>query len=143
MKKLIIPVLLSSLFVSAPSMAAHPMCGKTELADVMGNMKDQMKAVKKAVKSGDLDKVQSIANELLTAVDNGYNMVPLAISDNKELNAAQQADFEKYQKGMDFLKGAVKDLAAAKDLASVKAALGKIGKASKKGHKAYKMDCDD
>ncbi|NMP29931.1 hypothetical protein HII17_00030 [Thalassotalea sp. M1531] len=142
MKKLIVPVLLSSLAFAAPSMAAHPMCGKTELADVMGDMKDQMKAVKKAAKSGDIAKVTAIANELLASVDKADQYVPLVISDKKELNATQQADFKDYQNGIKFLKGAVTDLASAKDIGAIKMALGKIGKASKKGHKAFKMDCD-
>ena len=143
MKKLIVPVVLSALAFSAPSFASHPMCGKTELAELMGDMKDSMKAVKKAVKSGNIDEVSNIANNLLTAVNQSTDLVPLAISDQQNLSAEQQADFKKYQKGMEYLKSAVTELASAQDLPAIKAALGKIGKASKKGHKAFKMDCDD
>ncbi|REL30462.1 cytochrome b562 [Thalassotalea euphylliae] len=143
MKKMIVPVVLSALAFSTPSYASHPMCGKTELADLMGDMKGSMKAVKKAVKSGDIEKVSMIANELMTAVNQSTDLVPLAISDQKTLTAKQQADFKKYQKGMEYLKSAVSELAQAKDLPAIKSALGKIGKASKKGHKAFKMDCDD
>lgn len=142
MKKILIPVLLSTIAFSTPSMAAHPMCGKTELAQIMDDMKDHMKAVKKAVKAGDMDKLGSIADQLLAAVDNSYNLVPLAISDKAELTEDQKGDFANYQKGMKYLKGAIEELKAAKDMGEVKAALGKIGKSSKKGHKAFKMDCD-
>ena len=143
MKKIITSIATVLVLLSPAALAAHPMCGKTELADVMGGMKDNMKAVKKAVKAGDIAKVNAIANDLLNAIDKSTNLVPLAISDKTELSAEQEADFKKYQKGMEFLKSAVADLASAKDAGAVKMALGKIGKASKKGHKAYKMDCDD
>ena len=143
MNKVIIPVVLSSLLFTAPSFAAHPMCGKTELAETMGDMKSNMKAIKKAVKMGDIKQVTTIANELLTQVNQSYDLVPLAISDKKELSAEQQADFKNYQKGMKSLKTAVTELTEATDVASIKAALGKIGKASKKGHKAFMLDCDD
>lgn len=139
-----ITTIITALVLLSPSaFAAHPMCGKTDLAEAMDGMKDSMKAIKKAVKKGDTAKVSEIATNLLNSVEKAQNFVPLAISDSKELNAEQQKDFDSYKKGMTYLKDAVTELASAKDIASIKMALGKIGKASKKGHKAYKLDCDD
>ncbi|MFD2168056.1 cytochrome b562 [Thalassotalea euphylliae] len=143
MKKTTISVALASFLFAMPAMAAHPMCGKTDLADIMGNMKDQMKVIKKAAKTGDMATLNETAQKLLAQVEKADSYVPLAISDKKELDATQQADYEKYQKGMGFLKQSVEELIAAKDPAAIKAALGKIGKSAKKGHKAFKMDCDD
>ncbi|WP_448211980.1 cytochrome b562 [Colwellia sp. MEBiC06753] len=143
MKKVILTALVSCIAFSTPSFANHPMCGKTELADVMDNMKDQMKLIKGAVKSGDIAAVTAAATDLLAQVEKSDQYIPLSISDKKELNAEQQAQFNDYQQGISSLKDAVTELVAAQDLASAKMALGKIGKASKKGHKAFKMDCDD
>jgi len=143
MKKIITTLVTALTLLSPVTFAAHPMCGKTDLAEVMDNMKDSMKAIKKAAKAGDSAKVNNIAADLLSNVENAQDFIPLAISDQKELNAEQQKDFDNYKKGMGYLKEAVEELASAQDMASVKMALGKIGKASKKGHKAYKMDCDD
>jgi len=60
----------------------------------------------------------------------------------KELNDEQKLDFKKYQNGIEFLNKALQELASAKNIEQVKTALGNIGKASKKGHKNFKMDCD-
>jgi len=134
---------LSAALLSAPSFAGHPQCGETELAGVMGDMKDAMKAYKKALKSGDDAKMTQVSSDLLAMIDKSVELVPLKITDQKELNAVQQAKFEKYKKGMSYLKEAVTKLHNAKDVDAKKAALKMIGKASKKGHKAFKMKCDD
>ncbi|TKB47862.1 cytochrome b562 [Thalassotalea mangrovi] len=145
MKKLLISSLLCTIAFSSQTMAndVHPMCGKTDLAEVMGDMKDNMKAYKKAMKAGDSDAMEQVVTELLANIDKADDLVPLQISDNQDLNTEQQADVKKYQKGMLFLQGAVEELAKASNDDERKAALGKIGKASKQGHKAYKMDCED
>lgn len=142
MKKIILASLLA-VSVASPAYASHPMCGKTELADVMGGMKDKMKAIKKAVKTGDMGQVTTIAKDLLAQVEESENHVPLAISDKPELNEKQQAQMADYKKGLKMLKKAVTELVKADNLVAIKSALGDIGKASKKGHKAFKMDCDD
>ncbi len=141
MKKIIMTIALSLLTLSTAN-AAHPMCGKTDLADLMDTMKDNMKAIKTATKANDTDKVNAIAQELLTTVKKADQFVPLTITDKPELTPAQQADFEKYQKGMKFLEKAVTELTNAKTAEEQKAALAVIGKSAKKGHKAFKMDCD-
>lgn len=141
MKKIIITIALTLLTLSSAN-AAHPMCGKTELADLMDTMKDNMKAIKMAAKSSDTDEVTKIANELLLTVQKSQKFVPLSISDKTELTADQKADFSKYQKGMKALEKAVTDLSLAKTAAQQKEALAVIGKSAKKGHKAFKMDCD-
>ncbi|QDP00273.1 cytochrome b562 [Thalassotalea sp. PS06] len=145
MKKLLISSLICAVAFSSQAMAndVHPMCGETELADIMGDMKDNMKAYKKAMKAGDTEAMNAVVTDLLANIDKSDDLIPLQISDNKELSAEQQADFEKYQKGMAFLQGAVEELGKATNDDERKAALGKIGKASKQGHKAYKMDCED
>jgi len=134
---------LSAALLAAPSFASHPQCGETELAGVMGDMKDAMKAYKKAFKAGDDAKMTQVSSDLLKMIDKSTDLVPLKITDKKELNAAEQAKFEKYQKGMNFLKEAVTKLHNAENADAKKAALKMIGKASKKGHKAFKMKCDD
>lgn len=142
MKKLIIGAALA-LSVVTTAQAAHPMCGKTDLADNMGKMKDAMKGYKKAMKAGDEETMATIVNELTSVIEKAKDQVPLAISDKETLTDEQKADFEKYQKGMMFLAEAVKQLGQADDEMTRKVALKAIGKASKKGHKAFKMDCDD
>lgn len=144
MKKLLISSFVCALCVSAPAMAndVHPMCGETELAGIMGDMKDNMKAYKKAMKAGDSEAMNAVVTDLLANIEKSDGLVPLQISDDKNLTAEQQADFEKYQKGMVFLQESVEALSQATTDEERKAALGNIGKASKKGHKGYKMDCD-
>lgn len=142
MKKVILGIALS-LSVIASAQAAHPMCGKTDLADNMGKMKDAMKGYKKAMKSGDEAAMASNVAELAKLVETSADQVPLAITDKAELTDEQKADFEKYQKGMMLLAEAVKQLGQADDEMTRKVALKAVGKASKKGHKAFKMDCDD
>lgn len=142
MKKLLITALLSFVTLTSAN-AAHPQCGETELAEIMSSMKDNMKAIKAASKEKDSAKISEIAAELLVHVQDSAKYVPLAISDKKELTAQQQADFDKYQKGMKALEKAVLELKNATSFEQQKAALGLISKASKKGHKAFKMDCDD
>ncbi|TRX52824.1 cytochrome b562 [Thalassomonas sp. M1454] len=142
MKKILLTLALSfTTLVSAH--AAHPQCGETELAKIMGEMKDDMKAIKGAAKSNDTIKVSALAQDLLITVRKADDYVPLVISDKKELTAAQQAEFDDYKKGMAALEDAVTELTMAKTADEQKAALGKIGKSAKKGHKAFKMDCDD
>lgn len=142
MKKLIIGAALA-LSVIASAQAAHPMCGETDLAENMGKMKDAMKGYKKAMKAGDEAAMAGIVADLTSAIESAKDQVPLAISDKSELDDKQKADFEKYQKGMMLLAEAVKQLGQAEDDMTRKVALKAIGKASKKGHKAFKMDCDD
>ncbi|MDG1734167.1 MAG: cytochrome b562 [Thalassotalea sp.] len=142
MKKILLTLVLSfTTLLSAQ--AAHPQCGETELATIMGEMKDDMKAIKGAAKAKDSDKVTLIAQQLLVTVQKADAYVPLAISDKKELTTQQQAKFDDYKKGVSALEKAVTELTLAKTADEQKAALGKIGKAAKKGHKAFKMDCDD
>ncbi|WP_394172786.1 cytochrome b562 [Thalassotalea litorea] len=144
MKKLLISSFVCALAMSGQALAndVHPMCGETELAGIMGDMKDNMKAYKKAMKDGDTDAMNAVVKDLLANIEKSDGLVPLQISDNKNLTAEQQADFEKYQQGMAFLQESVEALSNATTDDERKAALGQIGKASKKGHKAYKMDCD-
>ncbi|TLU66655.1 hypothetical protein FE810_03845 [Thalassotalea litorea] len=145
MKKLLISSFVCALTMSGPAMAndVHPMCGETELAGIMGDMKDNMKAYKKAMKAGDTETMNVVAQDLLANIEKSDGLVPLQISDNKELTAAQQADFDQYQKGMAYLQESAEALSKATTDDERKAALSQIGKASKKGHKAFKMDCDD
>ncbi len=142
MKKILLTLILSfTTLVSAQ--AAHPQCGETKLAKIMGDMKDDMKEIKGAAKSQDTIKVSAIAQDLLMTIRKADAYVPLAISDKKELTAAQQAEYDDYKKGMEVLEDAVTELTMAKTADEQKAALAKIGKAAKKGHKAFKMDCKD
>ncbi|WNC72880.1 cytochrome b562 [Thalassotalea psychrophila] len=142
MTKILLSAILSISFISS-AFAAHPQCGETELANIMGNMKDSMKAIKGAAKSDDFEKINSIAKELLISVQKADQYVPLAITDQKELSAEQQQKFNDYKNGIANLEKAVTSLTNATNTAEQKAALGKIGKAAKKGHKAFKMDCDE
>lgn len=142
MKKLLLCTFLS-LFTLSFAHAAHPQCGETDLANIMGDMKDSMKAIKGAAKAQDTEKVSALAKELLESVQKADQYVPLNISDKKELTAEQQQKFEDYQHGMEILEKAVTELASATTSDAQKVALGKIGKVAKKGHKAFKMDCDD
>lgn len=142
MTKLLLSAILSIVFISSAN-AAHPQCGETELANIMGNMKDNMKAIKGAAKANDFDKINALSKELLSNVQKAEQYVPLTITDQKELNAQQQEKFDDYKNGISSLENAVTSLTTATNIAEQKAALGKIGKAAKKGHKAFKMDCDD
>ncbi|WNC68157.1 cytochrome b562 [Thalassotalea nanhaiensis] len=142
MKKLLLSTILSISFISS-AFAAHPQCGETELANIMGNMKDNMKAIKGAAKADDFEKINAIAKQLLVDVQKAEQYVPLAISDKKELNQEQQKEFDDYKNGIANLEKAVTSLTTATNIEEQKAALGKIGKAAKKGHKAFKMDCDE
>lgn len=142
MTKKIFPLVLCAL-LATPAYAAHPQCGKTELASTMGHMKDAMKAYKKAFKSGDDAKMNTVANELLKQVRQADAFIPLTINDSLQLNSDQQGKFDQYRQGMSVLEKAVVKLTQADDKNSRKAALALISKASKKGHKAFKMDCDD
>lgn len=142
MKKLLLCTLLAFSTISS-AFAAHPQCGETELANIMGDMKDSMKAIKGAVKANDTDKVSVLAKELLSTVQKADQYVPLNITDKKELNAAEQQEYQDYQQGIELLEKAVNELAVATTPDQQKEALGKIGKVAKKGHKAFKMDCDD
>ncbi|SES64240.1 cytochrome b562 [Thalassotalea agarivorans] len=141
MKKL--TLLLSALLLSTSALASHPQCGKTDLAEVMDEMKDSMKAYKQAFKASDEAKMAAVVEQLLQQIDKAETLVPLQISDQATLTAEQQAQFEKYQKGMAYLEKSVLTLKDAKTADERKAALNAIGKSSKKGHKAFKMKCDD
>ncbi len=152
MKLLLIPALLSlSTLAFAHSDHEHDLapkiteaqCGKTELADVMGEMKKSMKAIKAAGKAQDSKKITMIAEQLLTSVQKAQIHVPLSIATGNKLTTEQQTKFEDFQKGIQVLEQAVAELVAADSSAAQKSALGKISKISKKGHKAFKMDCDD
>lgn len=127
----------------SPAYASHPQCGKTELAETMGEMKDAMKAYKKAFKSGDDKASAEISESLLSMIDKASNNIPLKISDSETLSVVQKNKVEMYKKGMKKLKDAVIQLNKAENKEAKKAALKLIGKASKKGHKAFKMKCDD
>ncbi|WOH35916.1 cytochrome b562 [Thalassotalea fonticola] len=142
MKKILLSAILSLTFINS-AFAAHPQCGETELANIMGNMKDSMKAIKGAAKSNDIEKLNSVANQLLASVQKADQYVPLTITDQKQLTAEQQQKFADYKNGIAKLEQAVTALTAATNAAERKAALGQIGKAAKKGHKAFKMDCDE
>ncbi|WP_371376590.1 hypothetical protein [Thalassotalea aquiviva] len=142
MKKLLLGTLLTLMSVSS-AFAAHPQCGKTELAEIMDIMKDDMKAIKAATKAKEQDKVTALAEKLLVSVQKADAYVPLKISDSKELNAQQTEQFNDYKKGMELLTKAVVELTKADSIEAQKIALAVIGKSAKKGHKAFKMDCDD
>ncbi|WP_448548017.1 hypothetical protein [Thalassotalea fusca] len=141
MKKTLATLLLATTFL-APAYAAHPQCGETELSGIMGDMKDAMKAYKKALKENDTSKQLEITGNLLTLIDQGSELIPLQISDNLSLTEEQKGLVEKYKKGMKKLKDAVVQLSEANNPMAKKAALKLVGSASKQGHKAFKMDCD-
>lgn len=134
---------ITGLMMLSPAYASHPQCGKTELAETMGEMKDAMKAYKKAFKSGDDKATAEISESLLSMIDKASKNIPLKISDSETLSVVQKNKVEMYKKGMKKLKDAVIQLNKAENKEAKKAALKLIGKASKKGHKAFKMKCDD
>lgn len=142
MKKILLSAILSLSFISS-AFAAHPQCGETELANIMGNMKDNMKAIKGAAKANDIEKLNLVAKELLASVQKADQYVPLTITDQQQLTAEQQTKFDDYKKGIAKLEKAVTSLTTATNAAERKTALASIGKAAKKGHKAFKMDCDE
>ena len=142
MKKILLSALLA-LFTVNTAIAAHPQCGETELAQVMGDMKDNMKAIKKAVKSDDSESLDTTVTKLLNNIQKSEKLVPLTITDKKELTAEQKSELADYKKGKQALHEAATELSQATTAEQRKAALGKIGKAAKKGHKAFKMDCDE
>ena len=142
MKNWIVAILLT-VGISGQAIAAHPQCGETQLADIMADMKKAMKAYKGGLKANDTDAMAKAAQQLKDLIAKSDGLIPLQISDNAELDKAQQQDYKMYQKGMKMLAGAIEKLAAANGQAERKEILGKIGKLSKKGHKSFKMDCDD
>ena len=142
MKKILLSTLLS-FFTLTSAYAAHPQCGETELASIMSDMKDDMKAIKKAAKAKDSAQITTVAEQLLSTVQKADQYVPLSISDSKALTAQQQQEYDDYKQGIQSLEKAVLALTKASSMDEQKAALGKIGKAAKKGHKAFKMDCDE
>ncbi|QBY04754.1 hypothetical protein E2K93_10315 [Thalassotalea sp. HSM 43] len=141
-KKVLLGALIS-LSTMSTAFAAHPMCGETELARIMSDMKNNMKAIKNSFKRGEQELLDDAAKALLSNIRESDTLVPLSISDKKELSEEQKKQFNDYQKGMAALEEATMELIAAKDDAERKAAIGKIGKTAKKGHKAFKMDCDE
>ena len=142
MKKTLATLILAGSLL-APAYASHPQCGKTELASIMGDMKDAMDDYKKAFKANDTAKQLEVTGNLLTLIDKSADLVPLQISDNLSLSDEQKGLVEKYKKGMTQLRDAVEQLSKADNPLAKKAALKLVGKASKQGHKAFKMDCDD
>ncbi|WP_371187991.1 cytochrome b562 [Thalassotalea maritima] len=140
-KNIALASLLSISFLPS-AFAAHPMCGETPLAEVMGNMKDDMKIIKQSLKAGDEQAVKQAAQSLLANIRQGDTLVPLSVADNEQLNDEQKAKFNQYQRGMADLESATMELIRAQDNTARKQALAKIGKLAKKGHKAFKMDCD-
>ena len=142
MKKTLATLILATTFLT-PAYASHPQCGKTELASIMGDMKDAMDDYKKAFKANDTAKQLAVTADLLKLIDKGSELIPLQISDNLSLTDEQKGLVEKYKKGMKQLKDAVVKLSEADNPLAKKAALKLVGKASKQGHKAFKMDCDD
>lgn len=142
MKKILLFTLLS-FFTLTSANAAHPQCGETELASIMSDMKDDMKAIKKAAKTDDSAQLTTIAQQLLITVQRAVQYVPLSISDTKTLSTEQQQQYDDYKQGIQSLEKAVLALTKASSVDEQKSALGQIGKAAKKGHKAFKMDCDD
>lgn len=142
MKKIIFSLALS--FALLPNAyATHPQCGKTELADIMEDMKDALKGYKKALKQGDEAAMKNHSQSLYDLSLKSKDFVPLKITDKTDLSAEEKAQYAKYQKGMELMAESVKKLMDAKDEASRKTALAAIGKGNKKGHKAFKMKCKD
>ncbi|MDN3653488.1 cytochrome b562 [Thalassotalea ponticola] len=140
------PLLVASLLTAttmSSAFAAHPMCGETELAAVMNDMKDNMKTIKQSFKAGNTAQVKQAAEELLSNIGKTDSLVPLSISDDNQLTAEQKRKFEQYQRGMATLEQATTELINANDSDAIKQALANIGKVAKKGHKAFKLDCDD
>lgn len=140
MKKIILATLLTvSTMTSA--YAAHPQCGKTELSEIMEDMKDTLKDYKGALKAKDEAGLRNSADKLLKLAMKSKEHVPLTISDKKSLSSSEQAKFTKYQKGMEKMIDSIKSLAAADNDKSRITALKAVSAGSNKGHKAFKMDC--
>ncbi|KMT65052.1 cytochrome b562 [Catenovulum maritimum] len=138
-------VLLASLLTLAmvpTSYAASAKCGETPLAEIMGDMKKTMKSLKPALAKGQADEIAQLAGKLESLAEKSIDYIPLKISETKQLNPKQKAQFTKYQEGMKKLASVAKELASAKDDKTRKDLAKQIGKINKQGHRAFKMKCD-
>lgn len=154
LKKSVIAVsMASALFLGATDVMADNhgkgkgkpgQCGETVLADQMSEMKDHLKAYKKAAKSEDWDAMAENREALLELTVAGQSETPLKAQDKPE--QAREKMQANYKKGMQNLESLLNQLAeaeAAQDADKVEDLMKQIGKQSKKGHKAFKLKCDD
>lgn len=140
MKNILFSVLLTLSFLPS-AFAVHPDCGKTELTDVMKEMKDALKGYKKALKQNDESAMKTHSQSLYDLSLKSKDYIPLRVSDKKALSAEEKTKYAHYQKGMEKMAESVKALINATDNDARKKALAVIGKGNKKGHKAFKMKC--
>ncbi|MDX1320677.1 MAG: cytochrome b562 [Oceanospirillum sp.] len=153
-KSLIAVSMASALFLGATDVMADNhgkgkgnqagQCGKTELAEQMKEMKDHLKAYKKAAKSEDWAAMAENREALLELTISAKEEMPFKAQGKPE--QAQQKMQGNYQKGMTRLEDLLAQLETAetaKDADQVMDVMQQIGKQSKKGHRAFKQKCDD
>jgi len=136
-------LLTASLLVSGNVMAHGDDCEHSRLGDVMHDMKDSLKAYKRAAKKSDWAAMGEARNTLVELSGSVYDEQPLKV---KEVSAEERPELIKtYQMGMDRLSELFSQLEqaeSAQDKAQVMALLKKLGAHSKKSHKATALDCD-
>jgi len=150
-KSLIAVSMASALFLGANNVMADThgkgqmgQCGETKLADHMGEMKDHLKAYKKAAKSGDWAVMADSREALLELSASSKEETPFKAQGKSESEQAKMKG--NYQKGMEKLEDLLVQLGdaeKAKDSDKVMELMEQIGKHTKKGHEAFKQKCDD
>ena len=119
-------------------------CGETKLTEQMKDMKDHLQAYKKASESGDWDAMKENREALMTLTLESKKELPYKAHGKPK--AEQEKMQANYKKGMTRLESLLADLEAAelaKDSDGVKKMMKEIGGHTKKGHKAFKQDCDE
>lgn len=153
-KSLIAVSMASALFLGANGAMADnhgkgkgkeaDQCGKTELAEQMKEMKDHLQAYKKAAKAENWDAMAENREALLELSLAAKEETPLKAADKPESAKAKMT--ENYRNGMSMLEDLLADLETAEkaqDKGQVMDVMEEIGKHTKKGHRNFKLKCDD
>ena len=127
------------LLTSTEIFAHEEHCQDTELGDLMKSMKDDLKGYVKSFKQSDQKAIQKYLNELIADSKNARTLMPLKYESQSETSI----DIVRYQEGMDKLVALLHELKqAGDDKGAIKPLLAEVKQASKKGHDAFRKDCD-
>ncbi len=134
------PLVALPLLFSTPTFADEHQCEDTQLGSHMKDMKEQLGAYVDAFKADDKAEMQKQLDSLIASVEQGKNLLPQKFK--HVTDAEKQVKQADYTQGMEKLQVTLNELKQAESKKEIKAALGKIKKHSKSGHKAFRIKCD-
>jgi len=139
-RRLIFATSATLMLLTSTEVFAHAEhCEDTELGDLMKSMKDDLKGYVKGFKQSDQKTMQKHLNELISDSKNARTLMPLKYESQSETSV----NIVRYQEGMDKLVELLYELKqAGDDNSAIKPLLAEVKKASKKGHDAFRKDCD-